>query len=139
MKISEARQFVFQFYYHEIFEKNFSYQTKEELNLALENFSKSISYPIEYKPYVENLLTTVNKEFKKIEELVVKQLENWSIDRVTLIDKSILYLGTCEIQFLNPKTPANIAINEYVEIAKTFGNEKSHAFINGILDKISKL
>ncbi len=138
-KISEARKFVFQFFYHEIFENNTSYKNKEDLENQLKKFSTSITYPIKYQEYIYKVLLSVNTNKEEIQKLVIFHLQNWKWERVALIDKAVLLLGVCEMKYITPPTPVNVAINEYVEISKIFGNEKSHLFINGILDKIASL
>lgn len=70
---------------------------------------------------------------KKIEE----RLQNWDLERVSLMDKIILVAAITEFDYF-PMMASRIIINEYVEISKVFSTEKSNIFINGILDKYSK-
>lgn len=70
---------------------------------------------------------------KKIEE----RLENWDLDRISLMDRVILIAGITEFDVFKT-TASRIIINEYVEIAKVYCSEKSNVFINGLLDKYSK-
>ncbi len=75
----------------------------------------------------------VEENEKKIEE----RLQNWDLDRVSVMDRVILLAAIAELDNF-PLTASRIIINEYVEIAKVFATEKSNIFINGILDKYSK-
>jgi transcription antitermination protein NusB len=59
-------------------------------------------------------------------------------DEVSPIERSILLLGTCELQ-LHPETPYRVVINEAIELAKVFGGTDGHKFVNGILDKLAPL
>ena len=70
---------------------------------------------------------------KKIEE----RLENWDLDRISLMDKIILIAAITEIDHF-PLTPAKVIINEYIEISKVFATDRSQIFVNGILDKYTK-
>ncbi|MHB1702921.1 MAG: transcription antitermination factor NusB [bacterium] len=75
---------------------------------------------------------------KKIDEVIKNISKNWSIERMSRVDRNLLRLSIYEIIFV-PETPKNVVINEAVEIAKKFGNDESPAFINGILDAAIKV
>lgn len=66
-----------------------------------------------------------------------ERLENWDLDRISLMDKIILIAAISELDFF-PLTPARVIINEFIEISKVFATEKSQIFVNGILDKYTK-
>lgn len=61
----------------------------------------------------------------------------WSLDRVSSIDRNILRLGVFEILF-KEDTPDKVAVNEAIELAKVFSTDQSAKFINGVLDKVLK-
>lgn len=65
------------------------------------------------------------------------KLENWDLDRVSLMDKIILLTAFTEMDYF-PMTPSRVIINEYIEISKVYSTEKSNIFINGILDRYIK-
>jgi N utilization substance protein B len=64
-------------------------------------------------------------------------ITNWRLDRLSLIDKNILRLATSELLHFGD-IPPKVTINEYIEIAKVYGDIDSPSFINGILDKIAR-
>ncbi len=70
---------------------------------------------------------------KKISEIA----KNWSLERMTPVDLSILRIGAYELLY-RPETPDPVVIDEAIEIAKRYGTKDSPSFINGLLDKISK-
>jgi N utilization substance protein B len=70
---------------------------------------------------------------KKIEE----RLENWDLERISLMDRLILITAITEIDNF-PLTPAKVIINEYIEVSKVFATDRSQIFVNGILDKYTK-
>ncbi|MHB1545272.1 MAG: transcription antitermination factor NusB [bacterium] len=80
--------------------------------------------------------TLINLE--KIDGLIKALAKNWTIERMSRVDRNILRLSIYEILFI-PETPKNVVINEAIEIAKKFGNDESPAFINGILDAAVKV
>ena len=67
---------------------------------------------------------------------ILKQIsENWDFDRVTIIDKTIIVMGTTEMMCF-PDIPLKVTLNEIVELAKKYSSEKSSIFVNGILEKM---
>jgi N utilization substance protein B len=76
-----------------------------------------------------------NKE--EIDDIIPKYLKNWKYDRILSIDRNILRIGVAELVFRDD-IPYKVTINEAIELAKRFGDEKSGSFINGVLDNIVK-
>ena len=73
----------------------------------------------------------------KIDALIQKYAPQWPLDQITLIDRNILRLGTYELHF-SETIPAKVAINEAIELAKTFGGQSSGRFVNGVLGAMYK-
>lgn len=89
------------------------------------------------KKYIKDCFEGINKNISEIMGLIEKNLkENWSIDRVSKIDLSILKLAIYEMLYTD--VPYKVAINEAVEIAKKYGDDSSKAFINGVLASVVK-
>ena len=70
-----------------------------------------------------------------LDEIISTHLENWSLDRLAAVERTILRLATFEINHLED-IPLNVSINEAVELGNRFGDEKSGRFINGVLSNI---
>ncbi|MBS4217194.1 transcription antitermination factor NusB [Bacillus sp. FJAT-49711] len=85
--------------------------------------------------FLHDLVEGTLKHLHEIDQEIKKHLENWSLDRLSKVDVNILRLAIYEMKF-NEDVPENVAINEAIEIAKTFGDDKSGKFINGILSKV---
>ena len=100
-------------------------------------FLEQLPSPNEVKEFAVELVQSVLQQKSEIDKVLEKYSDNWVLDRMTVIDRNILRIGTCELLY-NPSTPPKVAINEAVEIAKKYGNENSPEFINGILDKVYK-
>ena len=72
----------------------------------------------------------------ELDRLIASYAEDWTIERMPVIDRNLLRLGTFELLYLDD-VPAAVTINEAVELAKTFSTEDSGRFVNGILGRIA--
>ena len=84
--------------------------------------------------FVKELVKGVMNNKKDIESLANKYLEDWTLDRLSKVDKAIISLGIYELMYTD--TPPIVAINEAIELSKNYSDEKVTDMINGILDKI---
>jgi N utilization substance protein B len=89
------------------------------------------------KEFVVNLLHNTLMHTNEYTEIIHKNIVNWDVDRIADTDRIVLLTAISEIVKF-PSIPVNVTFNEYIEIAKMFGSDKSGSFINGILDKIIK-
>ncbi|WP_304343479.1 transcription antitermination factor NusB [Chryseobacterium koreense] len=91
----------------------------------------------EDREFASKLLRQTLNHWEESEKKLETKLENWDMDRISLMDKIILIAAITEIDFF-PLTPGRVIINEYIEISKVFSTDRSNIFINGILDKYTK-
>ena len=93
------------------------------------------------KKGVRDFTLTIVKEtlanLDAIDETIIKAAENWSLERMAVIDRNILRAATYELT-CRSDIPASVVINEAIEIAKKYSTIDSASFINGILDRIAK-
>lgn len=89
------------------------------------------------KNFAGKLLRDTLNNWEANEKKLSERLENWDLERVSLMDKVILTTAFSELDHF-PLTPSRVIINEYIEIAKVFATDRSNIFINGILDKYCK-
>ena len=89
------------------------------------------------RKFANKLIKGVLEKHDLIDEKIIECLENYRMERVTLVDRNLLRLAVYEIAF-SDHIPPHAAINEAIEIAKRFGAEGSPRFINGVLDRIAK-
>ena len=89
------------------------------------------------REFARKLLKQTLNHWEETEKKLEGRLENWDIERISLIDKIILVTAICELDYF-PLTPGRVIINEYIEISKVFSTDRSNIFINGILDKYTK-
>ncbi len=85
-------------------------------------------------PFLDGIVNGVILNIKDIDNYVSKYLENWSIERLGLTDQAILRIATYELIYTD--TPDLVCINEAIELAKKFSDDKVVKMINGVLDKI---
>ncbi|KKK33239.1 antitermination protein NusB [Mesobacillus campisalis] len=74
----------------------------------------------------------------EIDSAIKKQLENWTIDRLAHVDRSLLRLAVYELMYCNEQVPPNVVMDEAIEIAKIYGDDQSSKFINGVLSKVKQ-
>jgi N utilization substance protein B len=87
--------------------------------------------------FTKLLLAGVGAHAELIDGLIAQTSENWSLERMPLVDRSILRLATFEMLYVND-VPYSVSINEAVELAKDFGGEdESSRFVNGVLGRIA--
>ena len=73
----------------------------------------------------------------QIEKLIKKHAPEWPIEKMNPVERVILTLGICELLYPEKDVPVNVAINESIELAKTYGDESSSKFINGVLNSVA--
>ncbi|MBR6137114.1 MAG: transcription antitermination factor NusB [Bacilli bacterium] len=84
--------------------------------------------------FVNETIDGIEKNKDKIIELDNKYLNDWTMDRLNLVDQAILLLGTYELMYTD--TPSVVAINEAIELSKKYSEDAVTKMINGVLDKI---
>jgi N utilization substance protein B len=85
--------------------------------------------------FAHRLFNVVRENIIDIDNTLKKHLQNWEIERLAIVDKNILRLGVAEIKHF-PETPAKVAIDEAIELAKKYGSADSGRFVNGVLDAV---
>ena len=84
--------------------------------------------------YVKDIVNGVLENQDKIDETISKYLDNWDLDRLGKTDRAILRLSTYEMMYYD--TPKVVVINEAVELAKKYSDDKVVKLINAVLDKV---
>jgi N utilization substance protein B len=89
------------------------------------------------EPFCLGLYDGVVAHLGDIDERLAKAAENWRLPRMATVDRNVLRLGASELLFA-PDTPAGVALDEAIELARRFGAADSPAFVNGVLDRLRK-
>ena len=102
---------------------------EEQIELFLENSEIENDEAISY---IKDIIFGINKNIEEIENIIKSCLQsNWTIERISKINVSILKLALYEIKYKD--IPYKVEINEAVELAKKYGEDSSSKFINGAL------
>jgi N utilization substance protein B len=88
------------------------------------------------RTYAEELVNGILRHQPEIDPMIAAVLENFSFERLGVVDRNILRLGVYEL--LHTDVPRPVIINEAIEIARDFGDIKTRQFVNGILDRVAK-
>ena len=134
-----AREWALQFLYQQdVRQAEFD---EDDLSLFWEQLQLSPSIPKERdfeagQGYANILIRGVIANKENYDETLSGLSSNWTLDRMPIVDRNLLRIGTFEL--LNTDVPAEAVINEAVEISKAFGEKDSPSFVNAILDKVHK-
>src|SRR3989338_9341467 len=91
------------------------------------------------KDFIDKLAKGILKKREVLDTIIAKAAKDWPLDQTPLVDRNVLRLGLYELLFASKEeVPARVAINEAIELAKSFGGERSGKFINGVLGTIYK-
>jgi len=104
---------------------------------SLQERPEAASLVVGHRVFAQKLATGVADTVGDLDPVIVEAAEHWRIERMNVMDRLILRLAVYE--FLHePVTPSRVIINEALELARTFSDEDSVRFINGILDAIRR-
>lgn len=122
------RENIMQFVYQMDVTDNFDY---EQLT-CVEETEKALK-----QNQATETLNAIRDHISEIDKLISKNIDNWDINRLPKADLAILRTALAEILYVD-SIPANVSINEAVELGKIYGDERSYAFINSVLGKINR-
>ena len=94
--------------------------------------------PDDTKEYATELVEGVFHHLKELDLMIEKHSHHWKLARMAVVDRNLLRLGAFELVFKQGSVPANVVLDEAVEISKKFGTAESSAFVNGVLDHVAK-
>ncbi len=89
--------------------------------------------------FMQELLESVIAKKPDLDLIIEKAAPDWPIDKISVVDRNVLRIGLYELLFANrEEVPAKVAINEAIELAKSYGGENSGKFVNGVLGSVYK-
>lgn len=109
--------------------------TQQDAQRGLVHFEKHFLFGKEKDVFLERIVQGVLEHCHEIDRLIEQYSENWRLDRISPIDRTILRIAIFELLYCE-EIPPKVALNEAVDLGKRFGSENSGSFINGILDRI---
>jgi len=120
-----------------LYEWDFSGKKPETLEKIIEKNIKEFGPGLENKTFVWQLVNGVVSKLSDLDKIIEKAAPEWPINQITIIDRNVLRIGLYELLYGNKEeVPPKVAINEAIELAKTFGGESSGKFINGVLGTV---
>jgi transcription antitermination protein NusB len=120
-----------------LFSWDFNGQREKDLTKLIEQNFRQFAPKFNDHGFVKSIIDGVIKNEADIDRYISKYATEWPLDQITIVDRNILRIGVYELAF-DANIPAKVAINEAIEIAKTFGGESSGKFVNGVLGAIFK-
>lgn len=120
-----------------LYEWDFRGRDNNLLPEIIERNTKEFGPGIESADFVSNLVNGVLEHINELDQIIEKSAPQWPLDQIAIVDRNVLRLGIYELLFGNrEEVPPKVAINESIELAKTFGGDASGKFVNGVLGTI---
>lgn len=117
-----------------LFEWDFAMEKDTTLEEMLERNIEEFGPGLDDSPFMVDIFLGIVKKKAIIDEIIEKAAPDWPIEKISIIDRNILRIGLYELLFGDrTQVPPKVAINEAIELAKSFGGENSSRFINGVL------
>ena len=119
-----------------LFEWDFN-DKQGDLRSVIQNNLEQFGSGLDDVAFVRQLAEGAVIHLAEIDGIISKTAPEWPIDQITAVDRAVLRIGIYELMFLRD-VPPKVAINEAVELAKTYGGESSSKFLNGVLGTLYK-
>lgn len=120
-----------------LYEWDFNGGKESKMKEILERNIGEFAPGLEDDKFVRELIKGILENKEKIDEIIIKTAPEWPLEQINLIDRNVLRLGIYELLFgKREEVPPKVAINEAIELAKSFGGETSGKFVNGVLGTI---
>jgi len=120
-----------------LYEWDFGGNKKGELQTIFQKNLETIGAGLIDTQYPQILLKGIQKHWDQLNDLIKEGAPEWPLEKIGIIDRNVLRIGTYELLFADQKeVPPKVAINEAVELAKTFGGDSARRFVNGVLGTI---
>lgn len=115
------------------------YGKKSELKTIVERNIKDFGPGLEELDFIWRLVDGVLKHMADLDKIIEKAAPEWPIAQIAIIDRNVLRMGLFELLYSDKEeVPPKVAINEAIELAKTFSGQTSGKFINGVLGTVFK-
>jgi N utilization substance protein B len=122
-----------------LFEWDFNGKKNNDLSDSLKRNEEEFATGVGDDPFMHKLAEGVIRKYSDLDKIISKAAPDWPIEKIATIDRNILRIGLFELLFGDKlEVPPKVAINEAIELAKTYGGENSGKFINGVLGAVYK-
>lgn len=107
----------------------------KDAKTIIERNLQEIAPELDEKDFAKQIMEGILQNRQVIDETITKFAPDWPLAKITTVDRNVLRIGTYELLY-NFEIPSKVAINEAIELAKTFGGESSGKFVNGVLGAV---
>ena len=115
------------------------YLSNEDEKKVLHDINERYQFDKPTKKFVDELFKSTIKNQSMLDKKIEASLENWTLERVNIIDRLIMQMSICEMSFMQDYDISHkVTISSAIENAKKFSSEDSTAFVNGVLDSVYK-
>ncbi len=122
-----------------LYEWDFAGKKPDELKKIVERNIKEFAPGLENTDFIWQLINNISKKLTQLDKIITKAAPEWPVEQITIVDRNVLRIGLYELLYSKKEeVPPKVAINEAIELAKTFGGESSGKFINGVLGTVYK-
>ena len=122
-----------------LFEWDFRSKKKGQLKKICEHNIEEFAPGMDETGFIYDLALGVKEQMDDIDAMISESAPDWPIEQITVVDRNVLRLGIYELKYAEAEdVPPKVAINEAIELAKTFGGVSSGKFVNGVLGTIYK-
>jgi N utilization substance protein B len=129
----KSRELALQFLFSHDFQERSC--APEAVDADLDAFCRMFDVGEKALPYGRELIEGICRHLSEIDALLADHSHNWRVERMSLVDRNILRIAVFEMRY-SQEAPAQVVINEALEIAKRYSIDESVSFINGILDAV---
>lgn len=120
-----------------LYEWDFRGKKKDSLKEILERDTKEFAAGLDDTTFIYQLTDGVMEHMPEIDKIIEKAAPQWPLEQIAIVDRNVLRVGLFELLFGNrEEVPPKVAINEAIELAKSFGGESSGKFVNGVLGTV---
>lgn len=122
-----------------LYEWDFYNKSKGSLKEIVERNIENFGPGLDDVSFIWDLISGVEKHLTKIDKIIETAAPEWPISQIPIIDRNVLRIGLFELLYSDREAvPPKVAINEAIELAKTFSGQTSGKFVNGVLGTIYK-
>ncbi len=122
-----------------LFEWDFNGKSQKGMDAVLKRNTEEFASGAGDAPFMNALVDGIVKKHADLDKIIAKAAPDWPLEKIATVDRNILRLGLYELLFGDRlEVPPKVAINEAIELAKTYGGENSGKFVNGVLGAVYK-
>jgi transcription antitermination protein NusB len=120
-----------------LYQYDFRKKSLDDIPEIIDHSIKEFAPAYDDPSFIKELVGGVLSQQAEIDGIITRYAPEWPIEQITVVDRNILRIGIYELKWV-PNIPSKVAINEAIELAKTFGGESSGRFVNGVLGAVYK-